>query len=428
MIRQAKGMLLVLAACLLFAGCGSYSNNAEVKHSSFEFDTSKPVTIKLFRGSDIKDNIFQMLVTEPMAKKYPNITIELQNGKLEELIAAGEIPDVLTYVHNSLPTLKNLDLLEDMTPLLKKHLFDLNRFNPIYLDAIRVNSDNGGLAAVPYFAQINALFYNKDLFDKFGVPYPKDGMTWEDATELGKRMTRLDGGIPYQGLNIEKISRLSFPWSPDLIEKDKATQQERAHIDTDAWKQIFDLGYRVQTIPGNYPNQDFYKGQAAMYATVGDALQNIKTAVEGQVFRVGVAQYPSYKELPNTYGMVDEHVILVTKTSQRKDAAMKVVEVLTSDEVQMMASKQLARLSPLRDPELQKQFGAEYLKGVDLQSIFKSHPAPGVQFSRYYQDARKLLDAEYALVLSGQKDANSASRDLEENINKMLAQKASGQK
>ncbi|WP_028553012.1 ABC transporter substrate-binding protein [Paenibacillus sp. UNC451MF] len=422
MIRQIARMTSVLM-CFVFAGCASQnagpdSKSAEAK-DSLE-DVSKPVTIKVLRAASMSDELFQTLVVEPMAKKYPNITIELQNGKLEELIAAGETPDVLTYVHNNLPILRNLDLVEDMTPLLKKHNYDLGRFNTVYLDALRVNSEKGELYAIPYFAQTYALFYNKDLFDKFGVPYPKDGMTWEDATELGKKMTRIDNGQQYQGLNIEKITRISFPWSPTLIEKDKTTQKDRANVNNDTWKEIFNLGYRIQTIPGNYPNKDFYKGEVAMFAVVGDAFQNIKKVVEEQRFRVGVAQYPNYKELPNTYGMVDEHVIVVTKQSQHKDAAMKVVEVLTSNEVQMMASKSLARLSPLADPELQKQFGTEYLKDVDVRSIFKSQPAPGIVFHPYYQDARKLLDAEYAEVLSGQKDVNTALRVLEEKINKML--------
>lgn len=428
MIRFGAGMISIFMTCLVFAGCGpttsqesTDSKNAEVKDSSV--DVSKPVTIKVFRGADMSDELFQMLVVEPMAQKYPNLTIELQNGKLEDLITAGDPPDVLTYVLNTMPTLKNLDLIEDMTPLLKKHNYDLGRFDPVYLDAVRVNSSKGELYAIPYFAQNNALFYNKDLFDKFGIPYPKDGMTWDDATELGKIMTRMDNGQQYQGLNIEKITRISFPWSPTLIEKDKTTQRDRANVNNDTWKEIFNLGYRVQSIPGNFPNKSFYKGEVAMYATVGDAFQNIKKAVEEQVFRVGVAQYPSYKELPNKYGMVDEHVVLVTKTSRNKDAAMKVIEVLTSDEVQMKASKHYARLSPLKDPELQKQFGAEYLKDVNVQSLFKSRPAPGIAFHQYYADARKLLDAEYAEVISGQKDVNTALRILDEKINKMLDEK-----
>ncbi|WP_239625806.1 extracellular solute-binding protein [Paenibacillus sp. H1-7] len=428
MIRLGAGMISIFMTCLVFAGCGpatslevTDSKNAEVKDSLV--DVSRPVTLKVFRGASLSDDLFQTLIVEPMAQKYPNITIELQNGKLEDLITAGDPPDVLTYVLNNVPSLKNLDLIEDMTPLLKKHNVDLGRFDPAYLDALRVMSDKGELYALPYFAQTYALFYNKDLFDKFGVPYPKDGMTWEEATELGRIMTRMDNGQQYQGLNIEKITRISFPWSPTLIEKDKATQKDRANVNNDTWKEIFNLGYRIQTIPGNFPNKDFYKGEVAMFAMVGDAFQNIKKSVEGQIFRVGVAQYPSYKELPDKYGMVDEHVVLVPKTSRNKDAAMKVIEVMISDEVQMKAAKHYARLSPLKDPELQKQFGAEYLKDVNVQSIFKSRPAPGIAFHRYYADARKLLDAEYAEVLSGQKDVNTALRVLDEKINKMLDEK-----
>lgn len=32
-----------------------------------------------------------------------------------------------------------------------------------------------------------ALFYNKDLFDRYGVPYPTNAMTWDDVLALAKR-------------------------------------------------------------------------------------------------------------------------------------------------------------------------------------------------------------------------------------------------
>lgn len=432
MIRNGVGITLVLMAVMMFDGCstrdtGSVPKDAEGNDK--QMDVSKPVTVKILRGASMNDETFQMLILEPMAKKYPNITVEPLSGKLEDLIAAGNIPDLLTTPQNGLPGYRKFDVLEDMTSLLKKHNFDLGRFKPIYIDAIRVASDKGELYAIPYYAQLNALFYNKNLFDKFGVPYPRDGMTWEDAIEVGRKMTRVENGVQIQGLNIEHISRISFPWSPNLVEKkaDKDKKIERANVNNETWKNVFELAFRIQSFPGNYPNKDFYKGEAAMYATVGDAFQNIKKAVDSQVFEVGIAQYPSYKELPNTYGMVDEHCIFVTKTSKNKDAAMKVIEVLTSDEVQMTASKYLARQSTLINAELQKQFGSGFLTGVDTQSIFKSKPAPGTEFSVYYSDARKLLDAEYKQVIEGKIDINTALRDLEDQINKMLDRMAVSQ-
>lgn len=41
-----------------------------------------------------------------------------------------------------------------------------------------------------------------------------------------------------------------------------------------------------------------------------------------------VAQYPSYKEAPDTYGLVDAHYMVITKQSKHKDAAMRVLEVI----------------------------------------------------------------------------------------------------
>jgi multiple sugar transport system substrate-binding protein len=58
---------------------------------------------------------------------------------------------------------------------------------------------DGGTYGMPVSTTSGALFHNKDLFDKFGVPYPKDGMTWDVLYELAKKMTRNEGGVQYKG-------------------------------------------------------------------------------------------------------------------------------------------------------------------------------------------------------------------------------------
>jgi len=424
-VRRAKMVAWsALLPALLIAGCAKPSAEGSPQDTANGGDSkpveiTEPVTVKLLPYSPLNDEAYQMLIIEPLAKKYPNITVQRLSGSLDNLLTAGEIPDLVTDWNGAIPNYKNYDLLEDMTPLVKKHNFDLSRFQPVFLDAVRVASDKGELYAIPYYGQLNALFYNKDLFDRFGVPYPPDGMTWDDAVELGKKMTRQENGVQYQGLNYENITRISFPWSPDIVN----SKTVKANVNNETWKKIFELAYRIDSIPGNSPNKDFYKGEVAMFATVGDAFQNIKKAVDSQTLNVGVAQYPSYKEMPNTYGMADAHYIFVTKPSKNKDAAMKVIETLTSDEVQLAAAKYLARQSPLKNPEIQKAFGTEYLKGVDMQSIFKSHPAPGTVFHKYYLDSRSILEKQYDEVKKGNKDVNTALRDAEEMINQLLSEK-----
>lgn len=58
-----------------------------------------------------------------------------------------------------------------------------------------------------------AVFYNKDLFDKFGIDYPTDNMTWDEMYELSKNMTRSDGDIQYYGYLYMAINNIFFPTS-----------------------------------------------------------------------------------------------------------------------------------------------------------------------------------------------------------------------
>jgi maltose-binding protein MalE len=60
----------------------------------------------------------------------------------------------------------------------------------------------GGMYGLPVSNQIMVMYCNKELFDKFGVSYPINGMNWDAAIELGKKMTRMDAGVQYLGLAV----------------------------------------------------------------------------------------------------------------------------------------------------------------------------------------------------------------------------------
>lgn len=57
----------------------------------------------------------------------------------------------------------------------------------------------GRVYGVPLNASANAIWFNKDLFDKAGIPYPKGRMTWEELIDLAGRLTIRDpNGKPKQ--------------------------------------------------------------------------------------------------------------------------------------------------------------------------------------------------------------------------------------
>ncbi|CAG7607138.1 hypothetical protein PAESOLCIP111_00927 [Paenibacillus solanacearum] len=411
----------VLSGCAGGAGGGTAAGTAppEVKA-----EPMKPVTLQLFQHQTLlTQEDFNLLIAEPVKKKYPHITITLgKDTNIEKAVTAGEQIDLIAMWNGNIPSFQDLGLYEDMTPLLNKHKFDLSRFEPAALETIRSMSDKGELYALPYAQQFNALYYNKDVFEKFGVAYPQDGMTWEDAIELGKKVTRLDNGVQYRGLDPDHLTRILFPMSLNLIDLKTAKSQ----VTSDPYRKVFETGKAIYAIPGNKPANlkqsaitAFMKEKnVGMLATI-NIFNNLKQYPD---LNWDVAQFPSYKERPNQYGMYDLHTMLISKSSANKDDAMRVLEVLFSNEVQLISSKKTARLSMLQDPEYRKVFGQDifYLQGKRIQSIFKSKSPASPAFSPYYAKSIDMARDLFIDYVNDKMDVNTALRTLDEKITQYI--------
>ena len=55
---------------------------------------------------------------------------------------------------------------------------------------------------MPFRKDNYMIFYNKDLFDERGVPYPQDGMTLEEFRALAKEMTYGEGADKVYGAHL----------------------------------------------------------------------------------------------------------------------------------------------------------------------------------------------------------------------------------
>lgn len=405
---------------LLTAGCGE-------KKEDVQGDEPVTLTLGVSGGAAFSDEMLQKTVLEPTHKKYPHITIEvLRNaeGKLNQdyasWIAGGTIPDIIADANTWLMDLFLHELVMDITPLLKETKADIARFDPVLIDAVRSVSTEGWLVGLPYGQNLSALYYNQDIFDKFGVGYPPDGMTWDETIELAKQVGRKDGDIQYVGLQTGSPIRPAFPLSLAVIDP----QTNQASVNNDQWKKVFELLQRVAELPGALNQSGAMIGQGDFWSKQNVAMMgnvNRFSSANESFTRWDVAQYPSYPERPDTYGMVDSWVMVVSKVSRHPVQAMQVINVVTSDEVQLTATK-MGQMSTLLNPEMKLRFGEEMpqLKGKSIQSIFKSNPAPFPKFSRYNRQAQPLLVENLNKVIAGAMDINTALRDAEERINQLL--------
>lgn len=79
---------------------------------------------------------------------------------------------------------------------------DREDFIPILWEGLTYEGETYG---VPQDINIQALFYNKDLFDQAGLPYPDASWTWTDLKSASEKLTQdtdRDGHPEVQGLNL----------------------------------------------------------------------------------------------------------------------------------------------------------------------------------------------------------------------------------
>ncbi|TMV48405.1 extracellular solute-binding protein [Paenibacillus mesophilus] len=435
--KRNAALLLACASVAMTAGCGGADKGQSgqaaadpAAGASKSIDTS-PVTLTLFLDMTFgpEDNVNKLII-EPVKKKYPHIMLEVikraKGSMLTDLVAQGKTPDLIYNWSGELPAYKELDLLYDLTPLAKTAQVDLNRFDPATLESIRLASGGTALHALPFEVSGLAMFYNKDLFDKFGVAYPKDGMTWDQTVELGKKLSRVEDGKPYRGLSADVVDRLAQSLSLTSLDG----KSERASVNNDGWKKIFDLAKTIWSLPNNKPEKLNDTGQKTFLIDKTLALAPTNNILYGSAqylhpstgLNWDVVQYPSFKEQPNVFGYVITHVFAITKTSKHKEQAMQVLDVLTSPDVQRTSVRWQARLTPLKDPELQKQLGADvdYLKDKHLTAFLMSKPSAPVVYSRYEGTATGITRKKFAEYFDG-KDVNTALREAEEEINAEIA-------
>lgn len=420
-------VLLAVTGCSGKEGAGMPNDSAPAGSQTVvggKQEATEPVTLRLLAGdSYMPDADYQMLLVEPLKRKYPHITLELirpvKGTMIEDLIAAKAVPDLFILGQASKRDYQSLDLLTDLQPLMKQHKWDLTRFQSGLLD---IFGENGQIYGVPYANNLNVTYYNKDLFNKFAVAYPQDGMLWEDALALARKLTRTVDGVQYRGFDYNSTLRPSMALSLNLVD-----EKGNVSLQTDLWKRMFATIKAFDDIPGNrrvnsYLSEFMDERITAMLGSI-----NLLSRLNVEKYAGldwDMVQYPSYPERPNTFTHPDLHIIAASKTSKHLEQALQVMEVMTSDEVQLISSRKTGRVSPLKDKSFQDQFAADMplIQGKRFAAIFKSQyaPIPTRYGSRDDEKVKGVLNTNYPLYRDGVIDINTFLRQAEEEATKLI--------
>ncbi|RKN77147.1 extracellular solute-binding protein [Paenibacillus ginsengarvi] len=433
-----------LAAALVLltaAGCGNSATGGTGSANSTDTGVSaekppekrtEPVELVFYHagGDWNQEGYFMKEYGDAIRAKFPNVTpkfIPTTAGSLTNLVASGQQLDIIvSSVGTAFSSVFPAGLQTDLDPFVKKYKFDVGRFEQTSIDMMRQMGE-GKLYGLPLYTAPSPIYYNKDIFDKFGVAYPTDTMTWDDVYESAKKLTRSEGGVQYYGLAISP-SHYLLRHQTSLKLVDPASL--KVTINTDQTKAALENLLRFYQIPGYDANatklsvagqrQLFQKDHtAAMWLPVS----TMHTAEELSGMNWDVAAFPTWKGLSGTGAQVYPYHLYMASSGKHQDQSFEVMQYLLSDEFQTAKSKQALFVSLLKSEAVRGAFGqdAPMYKGKHIQAMMPGKPAAPSPQSKYFSasTSRLATTAVQDIVLKG-KDVNTALREAEEAIVKQI--------
>jgi multiple sugar transport system substrate-binding protein len=386
----------------------------------------KPATLNFFYNGYSKQLVEEL--QQKVEAKYPhiklNMIIHAKGSTIEDTLAAGTNLDLVAFSAGGLFTVLDLQLATDMTDLVKKHNFDLNRFSPSVLDTIKSYYEGGKLMIMPYELNNNVLYYNKNIFDRFGVAYPKDGMTWNEVYEMAKKLTRMDNGVQYEGfqynhLNLVYKNQMALPFVDPKTNK--------AAINTDQWRKWLEQMTRFYQFDGNhligYGDGVFIRRQEVAMYTGPSLLDQLPDAVS-KGMEWDMVSLPRFDGMETVGSQMNAPFYAIPPTSTNRDEAFRVIAYLLSDEIQG-ANARKGRVPVVKSESVIKDFGTDLpvLKGKNTAAFFKDTIGKPITVTKYDGIARSTF-TEVAVdgYSKGKLDVAAALRTAEEEINKKIAE------
>lgn len=188
-------LLIAVMALTLLAGCGSSNNNNASGNTPTAggASDSDPITLKwAIWDKDITP--YWQALKEGYEAAHKNVTIEMVDlGSTDymtvlatDLSGSGSEFDVVTI--KDVPgyaTLVSKNTLEPLDSYIQSANIDLAQYGGV--DA-QVTVD-GSLYELPFRNDFWVVFYNKDIFDKAGVSYPTNDMTFDEYDALARQVS-----------------------------------------------------------------------------------------------------------------------------------------------------------------------------------------------------------------------------------------------
>lgn len=207
---RGGGAVALLAACAP-GGTAAPAGRPEIT----------PAQLRMYEWSGQTDGDSARGIAEAYQQQQPKVQVSVEQPQAggephyEQLLAlfvAGGAPDVINTQSWRWHEFAAKNLLLPLDALRARDKFDVawpKAWEKMYDPQTKFR---GKLYARPYHWGSVNIVYSKELFDKFGVPYPNADWNFDQFVDTARKLTRKEGDTQYYGFQSVRIYTRWFGW------------------------------------------------------------------------------------------------------------------------------------------------------------------------------------------------------------------------
>jgi multiple sugar transport system substrate-binding protein len=341
--------------------------------SSFAASVSSAADLVMWERSGGNKDMVDKLV-EMWNAKNPDRHINLTYiphaemvAKLAQAIASGDVPDLMGMDLIYAPQFEKAGQLVDITDQIGS-LPELKTASPGHM---MVATYDKRLYGVPLYADVSALFYNKDLFAKAGLDPDKPPTSLAELRQYADKITAVGGDVKgyylpgsCAGCNIFTVGPLMWASGAKIEARDASDEPlvgdgvaTVLQFERDMVKAA-NVHASDRAENGETFHLQFGSGKVGM---MGTGNFNIKLARDqNPTMKFGIALLPGDKP-GSAASFIGGDLVVIPKGSKRVSDAIDFMKFILSDEVQVEGYAKLLNLTTRSDMADNKYFKAEPL-------------------------------------------------------------------
>ncbi|MBV1851637.1 ABC transporter substrate-binding protein [Catellatospora tritici] len=326
-------------------------------------------------------------VTDAFNKTHTDVQVKFEQipggadgyGKLTNAVKADNAPDVATVEYAMLPDMLaqgNLqDVSGDISELVKSK----------YPAPIQELVTLGGKTwTVPLDAGAMVMFYRKDLFEQAKIAVPK---TWDEFKAAAEKVKKANPKARITDWNqTDSANFVSLNWQAGAKWFDIQGDSWKVSIDSPESQQVaaYWQDLIAKDLVTNIPAEEVQKRKAAgeVWVQLGGAWAagGLKAGLPDQAGKWASTALPSWDAAAPASAMVGGSSFGVSKTSKKKDAAIKFITWMTTTPEGIQArlasgaSSTLPAIPELADVAA-KNFDTKFFGGQDIYAVAKASEA-----------------------------------------------------